>query len=65
MIVPGGSNSFWVRIPTATSQTHEDPDQPGTGWIRFNDISDGANWHWDDVHSNDHNNEVVNLTLPA
>ncbi|MHC4540885.1 MAG: LamG-like jellyroll fold domain-containing protein, partial [Planctomycetota bacterium] len=65
VIVIGGSDSFWVRIPTATNQTHEDPDQPGTGWIRFNDISDGANWHWDDVHSNDHDNEVVNLTLPA
>jgi hypothetical protein len=65
VITPGGSNSYWVRIPTATSQTHEDPDQPGTGWIRFNDISDGAEWHWDDVHSNDHNDEVVNLTLPA
>jgi hypothetical protein len=65
VIITGGSNSFWVRIPTATSQTHEDPDQPGAGWIRFNDISDGANWHWDDVHSNDHGNAVVNLTLPA
>ncbi|MHC4511237.1 MAG: hypothetical protein ACYTAO_20200, partial [Planctomycetota bacterium] len=64
VIITGGSNSFWVRIPTATSQTHEDPDQPGTGWIRFNDISDGAAWHWDEVHSNDHSDAVVNLTLP-
>ncbi|MHC4509463.1 MAG: discoidin domain-containing protein [Planctomycetota bacterium] len=65
VIITGGSNSFWVRIPTATSQTHEDPDQPGTGWIRFNDISDGANWHWDEVHSNDHGDEVVSITVPA
>jgi hypothetical protein len=65
VIITGGSNSFWLRIPTATSQTHEDPDQPGSGWIRFNDISDGADWHWDEVHSNDHGNAVVNLTLPA
>jgi hypothetical protein len=65
VIITGGSNSFWVRIPTATSQTHEDPDQPGTGWIRFNDISDGADWHWDEVHSSDHGDAVVNLTLPA
>jgi hypothetical protein len=65
VIITGGSNSFWVRIPTATSQTHEDPDQPGAGWIRFNDISDGDTWHWDDVHSSDHNDGVVNITLPA
>ncbi|MHC4583428.1 MAG: hypothetical protein ACYS3N_02815, partial [Planctomycetota bacterium] len=30
-----GHDSFWVRITTATSQTLEDPDQPGTGWVRF------------------------------
>ncbi|UCD00070.1 MAG: discoidin domain-containing protein, partial [Phycisphaerales bacterium] len=65
VIVVGGNDSFWVRVPTATGQTHEDPDQPGTGWIRFNGISDGASWHWDEVHSNDHSNEVVNITLPA
>ncbi|MHC4433835.1 MAG: hypothetical protein ACYTBS_18490, partial [Planctomycetota bacterium] len=65
VIITGGNNSFWVRIPTATSQTHEDPDQPGTGWIRFNDISDGDAWHWDEVHSNDHSDAVVNITLPA
>jgi len=65
VIITGGSNSFWVRIPTATSQTHEDPDQPGTGWIRFNDISDGDAWHWDEVHSSDHGDAVVKITLPA
>jgi len=33
-----GSDSFWVRIMGATSQTHEHPDQPGTGWVKFNDM---------------------------
>jgi hypothetical protein len=61
----GGSDSFWVRIPTATSQTRENPDQPGTGWVKFNSIEGGVQWHWDEVHSNDHSNEVVNWTLPA
>jgi hypothetical protein len=60
VIAPTGSDdSFWVRIPTATSQTLEDPDQPGTGWVRFNSIEGGETWLWDEVHSNDHDNEVV------
>ncbi|MHC4597336.1 MAG: hypothetical protein ACYS19_20615, partial [Planctomycetota bacterium] len=39
-----------------------DPANPG--WIRFNDIEDGDTWHWDEVHSNDHDNEVVLIKLP-
>jgi len=60
-----GSDSFWVRIPDATSQTHEDPGQPGTGWVRFNEMDAPDGWAWDEVHSNDHSNAVVNWTLPA
>jgi len=60
-----GADSFWVRIVGATSQSHEDPDQPGTGWVRFNGIDAPDRWAWDHVHSNDHNNEVVSWTLPA
>jgi hypothetical protein len=64
VIITGGSNSFWVRIPGATN--HDPGTHPANpGWIRFNDISDGAEWHWDEVHSSDHNNEVVKITLPA
>ncbi|MFH1717172.1 MAG: hypothetical protein ABIF19_07465, partial [Planctomycetota bacterium] len=64
VIAPNDSDdSFWVRIVDATSQTHEDPDQPGTGWIRFNDIEPGSQWVWDEVHSSDHDGEVVNWTL--
>jgi len=58
-------DSFWVRIVGATSQTHEDPDQPGTGWVRFNDIEPGGQWVWDEVHSSDHSSDVVNWTLAA
>jgi hypothetical protein len=60
-----GSDSLWVRIAGATSQTHEDPDQPSTGWVRFNGINAPDGWAWDEVHSNDHNNAVVNWTLPG
>ncbi|MHC4510484.1 MAG: hypothetical protein ACYTAO_16275, partial [Planctomycetota bacterium] len=62
VIITGGSNSFWVRIPGATNY---DPGTHSTGWIRFNGISDGAEWHWDEVHSDDHSQQVVNITLPA
>jgi hypothetical protein len=60
-----GSDSFWVRIVGATSQTLEDPDQPGTGWVRFNGIDAPSGWAWDEVHSDDHDKQVVNWTLPA
>ena len=60
-----GSDSLWVRITTATSQTHEHPGQPGTGWVRFNELDAPSGWAWDEVHSNDHGNAVVNWTLPA
>jgi len=59
---PDGSNSFWIRIPGATNYA------PGThtnGWITFNDISAGDDWHWDEVHSSDHDLEVVTITVPA
>ena len=60
-----GDDSFWVRIPSATSQTHEDPDQPGTGWV-LNDISSPEGvWEWEKVKSDDHSDAVVNWTLPA
>ncbi|MCH8193625.1 MAG: hypothetical protein IIA65_06370, partial [Planctomycetes bacterium] len=60
-----GSDSFWVRIVGATSQSLEDPDQPDTGWVRFNGIDAPGGWTWDRVHSNDHSNEAVIWTLPA
>ena len=60
-----GSDSFWVRIVGATSQSHEDPDQVGTGWVRFNGINAPSGWAWDQVHSNDHGDAVVSWTLPA
>jgi hypothetical protein len=59
---PDAGNSFWVRIPGATAY---DPGTHGSGWIRFNDIEAGAEWHWDEVHSSDHGNAVVKITLPA
>ncbi|MHC4326793.1 MAG: fibronectin type III domain-containing protein, partial [Planctomycetota bacterium] len=66
VIAPNGSDdSLWVRIPTATAQTAEHPDQAGTGWVRFNSIKRTDVWDWDEVHSNDHDNATVIWTLPA
>ena len=66
VIIPDG-DSFWVRIPGAINLTPgEDPDQPGTGWVRWSDPPDGDNWHWEDVFSADHDTSVAtNWTLPA
>jgi hypothetical protein len=65
IIIPDGG-SFWVRIPGAADLTPgEDPDNPGTGWVRWSDPPDSSNWYWHDVFSGDHDNEVANWTLPA
>ena len=60
-----GADSFWVRITTATSQNIEDPDQPGTGWVRFNGMDAPNGWAWDEVHNDDPDDVVVNWTLTA
>jgi hypothetical protein len=65
VIIPDG-DSFWVRIPGAINLTPgEDPDQPGTGWVRWSDPPDGDDWHWEEVFSGDHDGETANWTLPA
>ena len=58
-----GGNSFWVRIRTASSQNVEDPDQVGTGWVRFNGLQAPNGWAWDEVHNDDPSTVVVNWTL--
>jgi len=62
VIPPGDNNSFWVHIPGATNYS---PGTHGSGWIRFNGIEAGDEWRWDEVHSDDHSQEVVIITLPT
>ncbi len=65
IIIPSG-DSFWVRIPGAANLTPgEDPDNPGTGWVRWSDPDDSDKWYWADVFSGDHDETVANWTLPA
>ena len=49
--LPG--NSFWFRIPGATSPQITRPD----GWINTNPMDNGDTWHWDE--------DVVEFTLSA
>jgi hypothetical protein len=62
VIVIGGADAFWVRIPGAAC----DPGTyRSTDWVRFNMIDKGDSWHWDEVHSNSHGNEIAKFTLSA
>jgi len=59
------SDGFWIRITGATSQTHEDPDQAGTGWVDDNSFDvPGDAMGWDVAQSNNHNDDDVYWELP-
>ncbi|MCH8217172.1 MAG: pre-peptidase C-terminal domain-containing protein, partial [Planctomycetes bacterium] len=61
VIITGGSNSFWLRIPgMATNTTNH-----ASGWVRMNGIPDSDAWHWNEVFSEDDDNSVVEFTLSA
>jgi regulation of enolase protein 1 (concanavalin A-like superfamily) len=59
ILIPGDNNSVWVRIADGTTQTKNH----ASGWVRFNDMAAGETWHWDEVHSSDDGNQVVEWTL--
>jgi len=54
-----GDDSCWFRIQGATTQT----TNHSSGWVRWNDIELGQDWHWDEVHSSDDGNEIVEFTM--
>jgi len=59
---PDAGNSFFVRIATGTPV----PVTRTDGWIKWNSIEAGAEWHWDEVHDEDQSgNPRVEWTLPA
>ena len=60
-MISDGGNSFWVRIPGMVTNTANH----ASGWVRFNDMPGGDNWHWEHVYSDDDNREVVEFTLTA
>jgi len=61
VLMPRGGDSFWVRVPGMVTNTANH----ASGWIRFNQIEYGNTWHWDEVHSSDDNNRIVEFTLAA
>ncbi len=62
--VPSGNNSFWVQIQGATTPAETELDS--SGWVRWNDPPDAANWFWNDVFSDDDDQDAIVLfTMPA
>jgi len=61
IIIPS-DDSFWVRIPGATTQTTND----ASGWVKWADPPNSNNWYWHDVFSDsDPGNPTVQFTMPA
>jgi hypothetical protein len=58
IIIPNG-DSFWFRIPGATTQT----TNHSSGWIRWSDPPNSDSWYWDDVFSAEDGGETVLFTL--
>jgi hypothetical protein len=58
IIIPSG-DSFWVRIPGATTQT----TNHSSGWVRWSDPPNSNNWYWHDVFSAEDNGETVLFTM--
>jgi hypothetical protein len=60
-IITSPGNSFWIRIPGATSQQITRTD----GWVNTNPMDMGDTWHWDEFHNDAQDDNVVNFTLEA
>ena len=54
-----GDDSCWIRIQGADTQT----TNHSSGWVRWNDIELGQDWHWDVVHSSEDGNTQVEWTM--
>jgi len=60
-IITAPGNSFWVRIPDATSPQITRDD----GWVNTNPMDEGSTWHWDEFHNDEQDDNVVYFTLSA
>jgi hypothetical protein len=60
-IITSPGNSFWFRIQGATSEQIT----RGDGWINTNPMEGGDTWHWDEIHNDEQNDNIVYFTLPA
>ena len=57
--IPGGSNSFWIRIQGAT--TPAETELHSSGWVRWNDMPDTGNRLWADIFSDDDDEDATVL----
>ena len=60
-IITAPGNSFWVRIPDATSPQITRDD----GWVNTNPMDEGSTWHWDEIHNDQQDDNVVYFRLSA
>ncbi len=58
IIIPDG-DSFWFRIPGATTQT----TNHSSGWVRWSDPPDSEVWYWEDVFSAEDDGDTVLFTM--
>jgi len=58
IIIPDG-DSFWFRIPGATTQT----TNHSSGWVRWSDPPDSEAWYWEDVFSAEDGGDTVLFTM--
>jgi len=63
VIAQDAGDSFWIRLPGATLNTT--PPAANNGWIRYNGIPHGDDWHWDDIHNDQDGSIPVHFTLDA
>ena len=61
IVATSGSNTFWVRIPTATTNT----SNHASGWVLFGQPQLSDDWQWAEVTSQNDDNQVVEFTLPV
>jgi hypothetical protein len=61
VISSGSNDSFWVRIPTATTQT----TNHSSGWVRWNGMTHEGEWGWHDIWSSEDDAPYVEFTMAA
>lgn len=63
VVAPSGKeNSFWCRIPGATTNTKNDPNDPN--WINWEVAEDASGaWHWDELNSRNDGDATVRFTM--
>jgi poly(beta-D-mannuronate) lyase len=65
-VTAAGTHKVWARVIAPT--TSDDSfwmRMDGGAWIRWNEVSLGSSWHWDDLRNSDAGNAVVTFNLSA